>query len=646
MKKIIFFLSCLLSYSVANWWSYPLHEIAKPIASCKFNLWKNLWPSCKIPLPKLTPSMYKSKAKDIYFYRRIYTVLWMWSYKYGWDVMHWSHLWVDIATSKWTPVYSIWNGRVVYAAYHKGRWRVVVIQHRVNGRYVYSNYAHLSKILVKFWQIVNQNTKIWEVWHTWNARWNHLHFQIDTNQSIWWHPRWFRHCYWHSITAITNSTMCQKGALENTVDPLAFLATNGAVIKYTVNQKIQKQPKISRKNIISREEIQRQIVQEFLRSHRFSFNFSNAWVYYIWKYGSFTISLKDRRWRNYNNILPDDINIIYDKSFFSAVSPRWIKIIDGSRKITFIPRKAWTTFFTIKMWKQFLYQKTIRIVKKWQVLQVKHWNIVTFPRNKYVWQPARWINIFQDAWYMNIIRVPFAGNYKLTSSTKDIVFCKAWTNIRYLNYFHCNIYNTSKWINFSYKDTIFGLLVFKFYSNSWKPSKLLVQDVQWKTISQSRTLYFRPVRFVDPSSVYNPYLLSACKRWLCLWVLDRWYLWNTKKVSKTMVKYILVNMMNYLWKKLKYTISSSDNTKYVTRWEFVDYVFKILWLKIKNYNIIPKYIDVRNQSKELQNNIVYLTKLWFSWKDRFAKYHFQPNKVITLQESLYFVEFLLEKFGR
>ncbi len=645
MKKIIFLLSCLLSYSVANWWSYPLHEIAKPIASCKFNLWKNLWPNCKIPLPKLTPSMYKSKSKDIYFYRRIYTVLWMWSYKYGWDVMHWSHPGVDIATSEWTPVYSIGTGIVVRAYHEIARWNVVVIQHKVDWKYIYSNYAHLSKILVRVGQKVNQNTKIWEVWHTGNAYWNHLHFQIDTNQGTWEHPRWY-HCRWHTISAIVNSTICQKGALKNTLDPLAFLATNGAIIKYTVTQKIRKQPKISRKNIISREVIQKQIVEEFLRTHKISFHFSNAWVYYFWKYGSFTIWLKDMRWRNYNDILPDNINIIYNKSFFSAVSPIWIKIIDGSRKVTFIPKKTWTTFFTIKMWNQFLYQKTIRIVKVWQTLQVKHGSIITFPRNKYIWQPVRWINIFQDAWYMNIIKVPFAWRYRLTSSTKDVVFCKAWTDIKYLNYFKCNIYNTSKWITFSYKDTIFGLLVFKFYSDSGKPTKLLVQDEQWKTVSQSRTLYFKPIRFVDTRSVYNPYIISACKKWLCLWILDRWYFWNTKKVSKTYAKYILANMMNYLWKKVKYTIPSIDNTEYVTRWEFVDYVFKMLWLKIKNYNEIPTYIDVRNQPKELQNDIVYLTKLWFSWKDRFAKYHFQPNKVITEQEALYFVEFLLEKFGR
>jgi hypothetical protein len=60
------------------------------------------------------------------------------------------------------------------------------------------------------------------------------------------------------------------------VDPLAFLASNGAIIKASIQQKIKAQPKISRKNIVSYEDIQKQIVKEFLRSHKFSFNFSNA----------------------------------------------------------------------------------------------------------------------------------------------------------------------------------------------------------------------------------------------------------------------------------------------------------------------------------------------------------------------------------
>jgi len=643
MRKIIFVVILVLNYSIVNWWSYPFHEIAKPVSSCKYNLRKNLWSSCKIPLPKLTPSMYKKYSKDIYFYRRIYTVLWMWSYKYGWDTMNWTHLWVDIATSEGTPVYSIWIGRVVYAAYHKGRWNVVVIQHRINGRYIYSNYAHLSKIFVKFNQQVNENTKIGEVWHTWNARWNHLHFQIDTNQSIWAHPWWFKNCY-YSINKIVNSTICQNQALKNTVDPLAFLASNGAIIKYTVQQKIIKQPKISRKNIISYEDIRKQMIKEFLRTHKFSFNFTNAWVYYLGKYGSFTISLKDRRWRNYRDILPDDINIIYDKSFFSAVSPRWLKIIDGSRKITFIPKKTWTTFFTIKLWKNFLYQKSIRIVKRWQSLEVKHWNIITVPQYNYIWQPTWWINIFQDAWYMNIIKVPFRWIYRLTSSTKDVIFCKPWTNIKYLNYFHCNIYNISNWITFNYKDTIFWLFVFKFYSNTWKPTKLFIQDLKWNTIVKTRTIYFHPIKFTDSNSVYKPYIISACKKWLCLWLLNKWYLWNTKKLSRAYAKYLLVNMVNYLWKKLKYSISDQDNYNYITRWEFLDYLIKVLWLKIKHYSSKSKYIDMSNTPDYLKNEVIYFTKLWFKWKDKFSKYYFQPNKYITIQEALYLVNFLLDKF--
>lgn len=168
---------------------YPFDKIASP--SCRFSAWSTLGPECKIDLPRITGADY-AKFKTNTTYRRIYSVLWGATYDYGWDVGFGSHGGVDIATSAGTPVRSIGDGEVVVAGWVNGWGNVVSIKHKLaDGRFIYSNYAHLSKIIAVKGAVKGGDT-IGEVGNTGNSYGNHLHFQIDvTNQS---HPYYYVSC--------------------------------------------------------------------------------------------------------------------------------------------------------------------------------------------------------------------------------------------------------------------------------------------------------------------------------------------------------------------------------------------------------------------------------------------------------------------
>lgn len=648
LKYILVIITFWLFFYETVWsWSYPIKELSKPTAKCKFDLWSNLWSDCKITLPKLTPSEYKTKLNDLY-YRRIYTVLWTATYKYWWDKMQWTHLWVDIATSKWTPVYAIWDGKVVFVWTKTWWWKVVVIQHKVNWKYIYSNYAHLSKITVSNWINIKEWTKIWEVWSTWNSTWNHLHFQIDKNQSIWNHPFWFKNCWkGQDIFSIVNWNSCLSSVIKNTIDPLEFLANNGANIDFEVHdipEEQKKEERIQREWMKTREEIRREMIKDFLRSHKFDFSFEKSWVYELWEYGHFTISLKDWRWRPYRDILPWDLKIVYDTNYFSAVSPRSLKVLDGSRKVSFKTKKTWVTFFTIKLWEDVISQQTIRIVKKWSYITPAHGEIITLPGKKYVWESSWWINLFQDKGYIKIIKVPFAWTYNI--SADNMKLCKAPTNLNTLNKFECNAYNMYDDFNFSYKDTIAWLLVFKYVWQTKWTWKIYVKDLKGNIITESRNIYFNDIKLVNNNTQYKSVVENACKNWLCLWLSHNGYIWNERDINQAELKYMLRNFLLYFWKKTSTNISYTDKNKKITRIDFIEEVFKTLWIKVKDYpSNNTNYIDVKNLPNEIEDSITYLNKLWFSWKDKFKRY-FQPNKNITTQEALHLLNFLLEKYKK
>jgi len=137
---------------------YPLKEISE--LNCRYQDFKDLSWNCKQKLPILKTKDYKKYARKDWWYNeytRIYTVLWGSSYEYGWDVWNWGHTWIDIATSKWTPVYAIADWKVIQAKEFVSRWNTVSIEHIINWKTVISNYSHLSKIRAKVWDKV----KVW-----------------------------------------------------------------------------------------------------------------------------------------------------------------------------------------------------------------------------------------------------------------------------------------------------------------------------------------------------------------------------------------------------------------------------------------------------------------------------------------------------
>lgn len=209
---------------------YPLKTISK--LECRFEDYDTLSSKCKESLPILKTKDYKkyaAKNGGYNDYTRLYTVLWGASYKYGWDVGNGGHQWTDIATAKGTPIYSMADG-VVIAAWSDAGWgNYVSIEHKINGKKVISNYAHMSKKIVKNGEKVNVWEKIGEVGSTGNSTGNHLHFQIDLPNKF--HPYYYD---WnacpYSYYKITEEGVCFDELSKNTIDPLAFLESNGAIL--------------------------------------------------------------------------------------------------------------------------------------------------------------------------------------------------------------------------------------------------------------------------------------------------------------------------------------------------------------------------------------------------------------------------------
>lgn len=223
----------ITSFASFGWWinEYLLHPF-KYITTieCRTKFFEDitLEDDCIIDMPVIEQWNYTKYELDK-VYRDAYTALWWSPYVWdSWDNEHGAHDGVDIATSRWTPLYAIANWTVWFAWEQTGYWNVVKISFNYKGEVYWALYAHMDKILVKAWDTVSQWDKIWTVWNSWltfGALWGyHLHFEIaknNVNRPMY----WFTGCkdLDKDLIDIINNWLCRNELAKNTFDPIAFI---------------------------------------------------------------------------------------------------------------------------------------------------------------------------------------------------------------------------------------------------------------------------------------------------------------------------------------------------------------------------------------------------------------------------------------
>ena len=116
------------------------------------------------------------------------------------------HMGIDLSnTNKTIEIYPIATG-VVFAKYHDDYGALVIkIRHNVNGRYLYSTYAHLSSWYVNVGDTVTPDTVIGRMGNTGYSFGAHLHLELTT-------------CDWHAGGGCSWSVYQQS-----TIDPRQYV---------------------------------------------------------------------------------------------------------------------------------------------------------------------------------------------------------------------------------------------------------------------------------------------------------------------------------------------------------------------------------------------------------------------------------------
>lgn len=237
------------------------------------------------------------ERENVLFHKRLITTLWTSSYncnsiRCDWRVPDtWTHAWIDIVSSIWTPVYSSMNGIVMRSEETRvWFWNYVIILTNFNWELLATFYAHLDNIdsSIRQWQIIKRWDKIWTIWNTW-CWWRctapHLHFQINylwkisdiqninIAEALWnewqnWSIQWIKNSTLNPITFIENNLITVPDSLvRNDNNPTQ-------IVEVTWNEDEVENENINEDNSSNQDiiqEIARQLENEYNQAH------SSAW---------------------------------------------------------------------------------------------------------------------------------------------------------------------------------------------------------------------------------------------------------------------------------------------------------------------------------------------------------------------------------
>ncbi len=746
---------------------YPLKEISK--LECRFKEFSELTSDCKQNLPVLKTKDYKKYANEdggYNQYTRIYTELWGASYKYWWDVWNGGHIWTDIATSKWTPIYSIANWEVILAKNTVWLWNTVSVKHTIKGKVIVSNYSHMSKINVRKGQKISVWMKVWEVWSTWNSTWNHLHFQIDLDTPF--HPYYYAYSKCpYSYYKITETWVCFDELQVNTIDPLLFLETNGwildsikivktssqsstqtptnnstvdlsiftktvyiwysssdikevqqifrdlweynwsinwdykdiekSMIAYQISNNIIKNKtdlwagwfwpktrkqvkndytnflasgwktkisstiatssikteKISKANLMTREEIEEKEAKEFIRKYNIEFKLNNIWWNIeSWKTTTVKLKVTDKRWRPFKWNMPAGMTFIVDTTKVSVFPQKLYNFTDWKRDIKLSGLKTWNTTLFIKIWQSTVKSIPLQVYAAWNVVYPNTAKIYS-SRNIVLWDKKTGIALFKDKNWRKLINLKYWSSFKLKTTDWVEVCIKRWSlkNIRQIYKKSCNDSDYTDTIDFDYTDTVWGLLIFDYKAISKDAKITIINDYGNKNMS-SKTLSVTNPKWLKSNYAYKNDVVKMLENWIVDWI-NKWYFLESRelvevdalnwiensliKIKDSSVSWSTVNIINKKLSDLKAEKLSASRFRSITRQDFLDLNYKYLVLN-NNKVITKKYKDLDSLNNKKASYVLSNT----TWKDKFWENYFRPNLKVTRWEWAFMIANILD----
>ena len=431
------------------------------------------------------------------------------------------------------------------------------------------------------------------------------------------------------------------------VDYDRFLASNEAwvtlrdtpVVSTPTNQNQTQAPIISREKLMTREEIEAMEIQEFLNAHDMSFrNTFNQLDVNAARTMQIVFNTNRGRWFRWNT--PGEIHFEFNSDIIEIFPRSFYNFTDGIRDIRITWKNTWNTTLHVKLWDTILRTFSITVWQAWVQRWVSSGQI--FTQSQVVqWANNRAIALLRDEHGNRIIRKEFDGTFTI-DGWENVRYCiKRGTlqNIQATFARECHDDEFVRTLTFSYKDTVWWLLLFDYRVLDQARTELRVVAQNWNTLARN-TLTVNAPKNLRPSHPYYNEIVQGIRAWELSGLRNGYFL-EDESLTQRQANAWLWNVMRQrnLNTHLLPQLRNEPNWVFtpVTRKDFLELAARYLWTN--GWNVSgQRYLDLDvNWQRLVASN------LWrnYAWRDNFWNNYFQPDVAIRRGEAAFMLSELL-----
>ena len=407
---------------------------------------------------------------------------------------------------------------------------------------------------------------------------------------------------------------------------------------------------------MSREEIEKKEVEDFLKYHKLYFNFKTEWGNIeSGKTTVLNLKITDRKGKKFKWSMPWGMTFEVSETKINVFPKKLFYFTDGQRDIKLTWKQEWNTTLYVKIGKQTVKSIPIKIFKAGKTIYPKSSKIIS-PSKLTLWEKQTWIAIFKDEGWKNLINLEYGSTFKIKASDDNKVCIKKGSikNIKKIYKSNCKESDYKNEIDFDYSDTVWWLLIYDYKATS-KNFKIKVTNNYNNELLSEKKLVVKNPKGLDKKYAYTSEVMDMLEEWVVDWIKKGKFLENrslTQRDAFNWIENALLKMQDESFdseteEKIKQSLSKvqkakpySSKTKSITRSDFLDLNHTYLVMNDLIHNWTIEYRDINDETRKKLEKVFDKDT---TWKDQFGHKYFRPDTKITRWEWAFFLSHTMEK---
>lgn len=411
---------------------------------------------------------------------------------------------------------------------------------------------------------------------------------------------------------------------------------------------------ISKQTLMTREEIEKKERDDFLKAYSFDI-FNSRELSSIPSNGSlpFTVTLRNKRGSGFDGSTPGNISFKYESDLIDVFPKEFFYFEDGQREIQIKGLKAGTTKLDILFGEEVVKTFRVTVGEGVQNTGITTGKIYMVP-NSVVGEAKTGLVVFKDSFGDIMIGKQYEGTFKLESDGEILYCLKKWKvkDVQTVFKKKCEDSQYTSTLNFSYADTLAGLLIFDYKAISQTQTISLKDAPGTKNLSTRAVLTQEPVG-LNKEYAYYEEILTTLREGITATGIQRWYFLEDRDLTEAEAYIWIQNTLSQMYFESRDTVLKTqildtltkieeekpNALKTLTRKEFLELASSYMelsppWWPPKDYLDLDENEDQKASHFFDEEN---------TWKDEFGKNYFRPNQKITRGEWAYLVALALRK---